>query len=127
MVYSLHITITSFDTRQIQACQNEIQQLYSTLHPTSDAHTTSDKHIQKHVVSLPTQRTHVTVLRSPHIDKKSREQFVIRRMRRCVEYAFDANRDVSMFIFGVQNLECAGVELKLSLRSWNYFYDTPTN
>lgn len=129
MVYSLHITMSSFDTRQIQACQNEIQQLYTALHPKSDAYVTpGDKtYNQKHVVSLPTQRSHVTVLRSPHIDKKSREQFVIQRIRRCVEYTFESTRDISMFLFGVQNLECAGVELKLSLRSWNYFYDTFTN
>ena len=36
-------------------------------------------------VPLPTKRTVYTVLRSPHVDKKSREQFEMRTHKRVIE------------------------------------------
>jgi small subunit ribosomal protein S10 len=36
-------------------------------------------------VPLPTQRSVYTVLRSPHVDKKSREQFEIRTHKRLID------------------------------------------
>ena len=36
-------------------------------------------------VPLPTKRTFYTILRSPHVDKKSREQFEIRTHKRLVD------------------------------------------
>ena len=36
-------------------------------------------------IPLPTQRTIYTVLRSPHVDKKSREQFEMRTHKRLVD------------------------------------------
>ena len=36
-------------------------------------------------IPLPTRRTVYTVLRSPHVDKKSREQFEIRTHKRIME------------------------------------------
>ncbi len=36
-------------------------------------------------VPLPTQRSVYTVLRSPHVDKKSREQFEIRTHKRIID------------------------------------------
>lgn len=36
-------------------------------------------------IPLPTRRNRYTVLRSPHVDKKSREQFEIRTHRRVLE------------------------------------------
>jgi len=36
-------------------------------------------------IPLPTKRTLITVLRSPHVDKKSREQFEIRIHKRLID------------------------------------------
>jgi len=36
-------------------------------------------------IPLPTKRTVYTVLRSPHVDKKSREQFEIRSHKRLID------------------------------------------
>ena len=36
-------------------------------------------------IPLPTRRTMLTVLRSPHIDKKSREQFELRTHKRLID------------------------------------------
>ena len=41
-------------------------------------------------IPLPTQRTVITVLRSPHVDKKSREQFETRTHKRLM-YIIDPN------------------------------------
>ena len=41
-------------------------------------------------VPLPTRRSVYTVLRSPHVDKKSREQFEMRTHKRVIDI-FDAN------------------------------------
>jgi len=41
-------------------------------------------------VPLPTQRTVYTVLRSPHVDKKSREQFETRIHKRLIDI-YDSN------------------------------------
>ncbi|MBI4714392.1 MAG: 30S ribosomal protein S10 [Nitrospirae bacterium] len=38
-------------------------------------------------IPLPTQISKFTVLRSPHVDKKSREQFEIRTYKRLIEIA----------------------------------------
>ncbi len=45
-------------------------------------------------IDLPQEIKKITVLRSPHIDKKSREQFEIRRHK-------------SVFIFNIENRSCA--------------------
>ena len=41
-------------------------------------------------IPLPTQKTIITVLRSPHVDKKSREQFETRSHKRLM-YIIDPN------------------------------------
>ena len=41
-------------------------------------------------VPLPTKRTVYTVLRSPHVDKKSREQFELRTHKRLIDI-YEAN------------------------------------
>ena len=43
-------------------------------------------------IPLPTKRTIYTVLRSPHVDKKSREQFEIRTHKRLIDI-IDPNSD----------------------------------
>jgi ribosomal protein S10 len=120
MTHTLHIKIKSFDTQHLNTCQNELQSLWGRVNPNH----TEDRVPAKHVVCLPTQRSHITVLRSPHVDKKSREQFVFTRVHRAVSYTFGSDQAVEVFLFGLKNLECSGVELTVTLRSWDYFYDT---
>ena len=43
-------------------------------------------------IPLPTRKTTYTVLRSPHVDKKSREQFEIRTHKRLIDI-IDPNSD----------------------------------
>jgi len=106
MVYSLQITIKSFDSQRIKECQNEIQQLYLTLNPTQQ-----DSN-GKNVVSLPTKRSHITVLRSPHIDKKSREQFEVRTHKRLIDMLEPTQQTVD----SLMKLDLsAGVDVEIKL------------
>jgi len=45
-------------------------------------------------IPLPTKRTVVTVLRSPHVDKKSREQFEQRIHKRMIDILSSSNKTV---------------------------------
>lgn len=45
-------------------------------------------------IPLPTERTVVTVLRSPHIDKESREQFEVRRHKRLIDILSTSSKTV---------------------------------
>ncbi|MGQ9678001.1 MAG: 30S ribosomal protein S10 [bacterium] len=61
-------------------------------------------------IPLPTKRTLFTVLRSPHVDKKSREQFELRVHKRLVEIS-NATADM---VDALMKLEVpAGVEVEI--------------
>jgi small subunit ribosomal protein S10 len=51
-------------------------------------------------IPLPTIKNKWTVLRSPHVDKKSREQFEIRTHKRLMKLDLPAGVDVEIKAFG---------------------------
>jgi small subunit ribosomal protein S10 len=61
-------------------------------------------------VPLPTRREVYTVLRSPHIDKKSREQFEIRTHKRLIDIQEPTSKTIDAL--GKLNLP-AGVYIKI--------------
>jgi small subunit ribosomal protein S10 len=63
-------------------------------------------------IPLPTKRTVYTVLRSPHVDKKSREQFEMRVHKRLLEILEASNKTVD----ALQKLDLpAGVDVEIKL------------
>lgn len=48
------------------------------------------------IASLPTQTLRYTVLRSPHVDKKSREQFEKKIHNRLIIVSFDLNNQIEI-------------------------------
>ena len=63
-------------------------------------------------VPLPTRRHIVTVLRSPHVDKKSREQFEIRVHKRLI----DIVKSTPQTIDALMKLDLpAGVDIEIKL------------
>ena len=63
-------------------------------------------------VPLPTRINKVTVLRSPHVDKKSREQFEIRTHKRLI----DIYDPTSQTVDALMKLElAAGVDVEIKL------------
>ena len=63
-------------------------------------------------IPLPTVRNLCTVLRSPHVDKKSREQFEIRTHKRLLDIVEPTEKTVDALM--KLNL-AAGVEVQISL------------
>ena len=63
-------------------------------------------------IPLPTNRSIWTVLRSPHVDKKSREQFEIRVHKRLIEITQSSQRTMD----ALMKLELpAGVDIEIKL------------
>ena len=63
-------------------------------------------------IPLPTQRTVYTVLRSPHVDKKSREQFEIRSHKRLIDILNSTSKTVD----SLMKLELpAGVDVEIKV------------
>jgi len=63
-------------------------------------------------VPLPTRRTVYTVLRSPHVDKKSREQFETRVHRRLIDI-FDSTPQTIDSLMKLDLPAGVGVEIKV--------------
>lgn len=63
-------------------------------------------------VPLPTKRTVYTVLRSPHIDKKSREQFETRIYRRLIDI-YDSTPQTVDSLMKLDLPAGVGVEIKV--------------
>ncbi len=63
-------------------------------------------------IPMPTKRSVFTVLRSPHVDKKSREQFEIRSHKRIIDIHNSNNKTVD----SLSKLEIpAGVDIEIKL------------
>ena len=63
-------------------------------------------------IPLPTEKNKWTVLRSPHVDKKSREQFEIRTHKRLI----DIFEPTSQTVDALMKLDlAAGVDVQISL------------
>ena len=63
-------------------------------------------------IPLPTKKSIYTVLRSPHVDKKSREQFEIRTHKRLI----DITQSSPQLIEALMKLELpAGVDIEIKL------------
>ena len=63
-------------------------------------------------IPLPTKRTVITVLRSPHVDKKSREQFQLCSHKRII----DIHNSNSKTIDSLSKLDIpAGVDIEIKL------------
>ena len=75
---------------------------------------------QSNFVSLPTKIQRFTVLRSPHVDKKSREQFELKMYSKLLTVVFDPmsefdKQTAKLFINFIKN-STAGVQLKISYK-----------
>jgi small subunit ribosomal protein S10 len=69
-------------------------------------------------VSLPTKLHRFTVLRSPHVDKKSREQFEIKCYSKAIQIFFDPQNEIQkqkakLLINFIKN-SASGLNLKIS-------------
>lgn len=63
-------------------------------------------------IPLPTRISKFTILRSPHVDKKSREQFEIRTHKRLI-YIYDPTPDTVDALMKLELASGVDVEIKL--------------
>ena len=73
------------------------------------------------VVNLPAKKKQYTVLRSPHIDKKSREQFILKKQKKKIILHFDKNSIYSIFLFFLKNSQFSGVEIEIIAQNLTFF------
>lgn len=105
-----YITIKSFEWYHVKNTIAFVKKIQLLLNPHS-------KHMFKNLnkISLPKKRKLFTVLRSPHIDKKSREQFEFIWYKKKL---FVQNKNVkkaALFFFLLKNSEFPGVEIEISM------------
>jgi small subunit ribosomal protein S10 len=71
-------------------------------------------------ISLPTLKKKLTVIRSPHIDKKSREQFEFIRYKTEIIIQSKKSFNTSFFLYFLKNSEASGVQLQISIKYYTY-------
>lgn len=97
----IRIRLKAFDHR---ALDKDVQEIVKTVKRSGA--------IVKGPVPLPTERNRWTVLRSPHVDKKSREQFEIRTHKRIIDIYEVSDTTVD----ALTRLDlAAGVDIELKL------------
>lgn len=73
------------------------------------------------VIGLPIKSKLYTVLRSPHKDKKSREQFEFKRWKAQIRINAKNRKNLTNFLFFlIKNSEFPGVQLKVCLITNSY-------
>lgn len=73
----------------------------------------SSKELQVSCSHLPNKKKIYTVLRSPHIDKKSREQFEMRTYTSLVTLNINNNTDIGVLIKDFKESLQSGISLKI--------------
>lgn len=112
MIYQVHISLKSFDTLYIEKSESKILQINNYLR------NLSNKGIS---VFLPIIKKKYTVLRSPHIDKKSREQFEWKRYKKSITLFFQKRGAVSVFLFLLRNGSFPGVQVEMCYKHSTFF------
>ena len=108
--YQLAISFKSFDFYYIEKA---LQKTYEILF-----------HLQLYTdnfIVLPTSRKLYTVLKSPHIDKKSREQFEFTRSKTQLVIASKNFSKIAFLIFIIKQSDFPGVEIQLAI-NYSTFY-----
>ena len=112
MTYRVHISFKSFDNLYIESSLDQISQINKYL----QTHQYKEKNI-----SLPTVIKKYTVLRSPHIDKKSREQFEWKRYKKYMILQFQERCILSFFVFLLKNSTFPGVQMEINLQTPSFY------
>ena len=71
-------------------------------------------------IELPEKKKKITVLRSPHIDKKSQEQFEIRNYKTNIIFKIKQVNTSLIFLEILKNSNMFGVEIEISLKFKGY-------
>jgi small subunit ribosomal protein S10 len=72
-------------------------------------------------IPLPTTVKKITTLRSPHIDKKSREQFEWKRQKAQISFDLPSAPQISFILFVLKHSRFPGVEIEIGVELKTYF------
>ena len=114
MTYQIHLYLKSFNNLYIEKTHTKILQINNYL---KDLPQTS-------LVSLPTCKKKYTVLRSPHIDKKSREQFEWKKDKKSLTLFFGKKKNLLFFLFLLKNSSFPGVQVEINIKHSTFFSNT---
>lgn len=106
----IYITIKSFEWCHIQNTIMFIKKIQILLNLNLE-----NKVKSLNMINLPKKRKLFTVLRSPHIDKKSREQFEFIHYKKKLIIKNKNVNNAALFVFLLKNSEFPGVEIEISL------------
>ena len=107
------VEIRSYDSLSINKSKNAILAInrYIGSKNNSNELVTVPSNTQEKEFSFPTKRKMFTVLRSPHIDKKSREHFQWKQSKTTVFLEFKKPGEWDLFLFILENARLPGVQL----------------
>lgn len=109
-MYKICINIKSFKPSYIKRSILKINEILFFLKKT---------HIK--IIGLPIKKKLYTVLKSPHKDKKSREQFQLKRWKSKIIIELDSKTKITnLFLFLLKNSEFPGVEMQIFLIKKSY-------
>jgi small subunit ribosomal protein S10 len=108
--YELYIILKSFDFYYIE---NTLKKIYEILFHT--------QLYTKKLIALPISRKLYTILRSPHIDKKSREQFEFIRCKTQLKISTNNFSKIAFILFLIKQSDFSGVEIQISM-NYSTFY-----
>lgn len=106
----IHVTIKSFQSYQIKNTILFIKKIQFLVNFQNNIETSSITY-----ASLPKKRKLFTVLTSPHIDKKSREQFQFTFHKKKLFIKEKNDNKLALLVFFLKNSEFPGVEMEISL------------
>jgi small subunit ribosomal protein S10 len=76
------------------------------------------------IFGLPKKTQRWTLLRSPHVHKKSREQFEMPTHQAVLRAYWSTKEELKVFLLTLQNTEIYGVQIHLEISSSMYFTST---
>ena len=106
----ISVEIRSYDSLSINKSKAAILAINRYIKGLLVNENTSNKRIEKYF-SFPTKRKMFTVLRSPHIDKKSREHFQWKQSKMTLFLEFKKPGEWDLFLFILENARLPGVQL----------------
>ncbi len=72
-------------------------------------------------IFLPSKIKKLTVIRSPHIHKKSRDQFQMKTYKRSMRLSFTNLNTLNAFLEICKNLHVVGVQIHISVKHQSYY------
>nr|AST08900.1 ribosomal protein S10 [Micractinium conductrix] len=108
-MYTIYLNLNSFDLNCLNQTENYLYSIFSFF---------KIRKIKHKMISTPSKK--ITVLRSPHIDKKSREQFQMVTHKRTLVLNLNDKHLVLILLNLLKSIKLPGVELELLLEFFTF-------